>query len=374
MPRLTLIGNYTRNIDKPVIFLPESFGMGGATEIGADNNFNAYLDLSVPLYSRYNVSARNYAQENFHLRREQLRQAQQTVTNDVKKAYFACLLSSEIVRVRERALANAEDNHALIVQKLAQGVATEYDETSARVRASVFRNDLLDARDRRVPAENTLKLLLGLSPEASLRLTDSLYLDEQELTFIPDASELIKNSALRQNEHRVQISQGEIDMARSAYYPVLSGTGTYQYQSQQNDFRFSQYQWVLSSAVGLRLQVPLFNGMITRNRVQQNIIREGIARIELNYRCGYNEARFDELVSRLGYLKERIAVQTDNIALAGKAVALVRERYHYGKASLLEVNSAELDLVVARLSYLQSIADYKSSYSDLLILTGNEKP
>ena len=175
-------------------------------------------------------------------------------------------------------------------------------------------------------------------------------------------------------EQQVLLAQWQTGMARAAYYPVLSGTGTYQYQSQQNDFRFSQYQWVLTSAVGLRLQVPLFNGMITRSRVQQSLLAEGIARIELNHACGYNEARFAELVSRLNYSKERIAVQRDNIQLAEKAVTLVKERYHYGRASLLEVNSAELDYVSARLSYFQSIADYKTKYCDIQLLVGHENP
>jgi outer membrane protein len=374
MPRLTLTGNYTRNIDRPVIFFPESFGLGGATKIGADNNFNAYLDLTVPLYSRYNIFARSYAQQNFPWQREQLRQIRQTVTADVKKAYYVCLLATETVRVREKALHHAENNHLLIVEKTARGVATEFDETSARVRVAVFRNDLLDARDHVVPAQNALKLLLGVPPETTISLIDSLYLQDYELMLIPDASELTNNSVLRQREQQVLLAQWQTGMARAAYYPVLSGTGTYQYQSQQNDFRFSQYQWVLTSAVGLRLQVPLFNGMITRSRVQQSLLAEGIARIELNHACGYNEARFAELVSRLNYSKERIAVQRDNIQLAEKAVKLVKERYHYGRASLLEVNSAELDYVSARLSYFQSIADYKSKYCDIQLLVGHENP
>lgn len=89
LPRLNVNGSYTRNIDKPVIFLPESFGWGGATEIGADNNFSGSLDLSLPLYSKYNAANRDLAYGNLDLQQEMFRGQQQNVVANVRKAYYA---------------------------------------------------------------------------------------------------------------------------------------------------------------------------------------------------------------------------------------------------------------------------------------------
>lgn len=370
LPKLNLIGNYARNIDKPVIFLPEDFGLGGATKIGADNNFNAYLDLSVPLYSKYNITARHYAQSHFYWQQENVRGTQQVVTAEVKKAYFACLLAVERVRVKERALMNAEQNHTDILYKVNQGIATEYDGTAAKVRVSNFRIDLLEAQSQVIPVQNDLRLLLGLSPQTGLTLTDSLYLTGEELATPSADTELQNNSNLRQKELMMQVAAQQTAMARSSKFPVLSGNGTYQYQSQQNDFRFPDYNWVLSSALGLKLQVPIFNGTISRNKIQQSIINEAIVKTQKEEISRFNNAQFGQLISRLTYLKQRIAAQADNIMLAERAVELIKDRYHYGKASLLEVNSAELDYVSARLNYLQSVVDYKSIYYDLELITG----
>lgn len=370
LPKLSLVGSYTRNIDRPVIFLPENLGPGGATEIGSDNNFDTYLDLSVPLYSKYNFSALNYARSYFFWQRENLRGTELAVIANVKKAYYACLLTIEAVQVREKALATAEQNHINITHKFALGVATEYDETAARVRVSNFRNDLLEARNQVVPAENTLKLLLGLPAHTEINLTDSLYLNDEELNAFPDISELTNNSSLRQKELMMQVARQQTGMTKSFYSPTLSGSGMYQYQSQQNDFNFPAYNWVLSSSLGLRLQVPIFNGTVTRNKIQQSVINERIADIQKEFTSRSNDAQFAQLISRLGYLRQRIGEQYENITLAAKAVELIKERYHYGKASLLEVNSAELDYVSARLNYLQSIVEYKSANCDLELLTG----
>lgn len=107
LPKVTLNGKYNRNIDKQVIFLPEGLGPGGATEIGSDNNFSTYLDLSIPVYSKSNFTNREYAQHNFQLQTEVLRGTRQAIIVNVKKSYFAHLAALAAVRVREKGLENS---------------------------------------------------------------------------------------------------------------------------------------------------------------------------------------------------------------------------------------------------------------------------
>lgn len=55
LPKLYLNANYNRNINRQVIFLPDGLGMGGAaTELGADNDYRASLNLSLPVFSNFN--------------------------------------------------------------------------------------------------------------------------------------------------------------------------------------------------------------------------------------------------------------------------------------------------------------------------------
>src|SRR5690554_5640249 len=41
LPKLFVNANYNRNINQPVIFLPEGFGMGGPTKLGSNNDYTA---------------------------------------------------------------------------------------------------------------------------------------------------------------------------------------------------------------------------------------------------------------------------------------------------------------------------------------------
>ncbi len=370
LPKLTLNGTYTRNIDKPVIFFPESFGGARPIQIGSNNNFVTYLDLSVPLYSRYNVSTKQVAYRSLGLQQEVLNGQQQLVVANVRKSYFSYLVALAAASVREKGLENATENLANTVEKAAQGVATEFDVTSAEVRVATAKNNLLEAQSQVIPSANNLKLLLGLDVQIPLVPQDSLFLTDDELMISENPDDLLNNSNLKQQALKFEIARGQTWLVKSSYYPLLSAVGAYQYQSQSNNFNLSQYDWIQTSSLGLRLQVPLFNGTVTRNKVQQSILNEEIAGIQKQYIEVYNRSRYQQLLSELKYIRQRISVQHENISLAGKALSLVKERYRYGKSSLLEVNTAELDYITARLNYLQAIADYKSAYCDYTLLTG----
>jgi outer membrane protein len=372
MPKVTLNGSYSRNIDKQVIFLPEGLGPGGATKIGSDNNFTSYLDLSIPLFSKYNAVNKVYAHSNYNLQYEGLRGTRQTVSANVKKAYFTYLLAMEIVKVRGKALENARENFKNTQTKLLEGVATEFEETTAQVKIATARNNLLEAQSQLIPASNKFKLLLGLPIESEISLTDSIFFNEEELTWFEDPTNLHENSEFRQKEIKVDISKRQTALRRADYFPSLSATGTYQLQSQENNLDFLQYNWVKTSAVGLRLQFPLFNGMVTRNRIKQAMQAERIAEVQKEYTSKHNQSQFNQLQSQLNYAKKRIELYNENISLAEKALGLVKERYHYGKGTFLEVNNAELEYVTARLTYLQAVMDYKSAYYDLELLMGIE--
>jgi outer membrane protein TolC len=327
----------------------------------------------LPLFSKYNAVNKEYAHSNYSFQHETLRGIHQRIAANVKKGYFTYLVVIEIVKVREKALENAEENFKNAQSKLLEGVATEFDETTARVKIATARNNLLEAQSQLIPVSNNLKLLLGLPIEKEISLTDSISLATEELAWDDNTNKLLHNSEFKQQELKVDIAKKQTSLIKANYFPNLSVTGTYQFQSQENSFDVFQYDWVKTSAVGLRLQFPLFNGMVTRNRVQQAIQAEKIAEAQKDYVAKSNQAQFEQLQSQLSYAKKRIELQNENIVLAEKALELVKERYHYGKGTFLEVNNAELEYITVRLTYLQAVLDYKSAYYDFELLMGTEK-
>lgn len=80
---------------------------------------------------------------------------------------------------------------------------------------------------------------------------------------------LEQNSRLKQLDIAIQQKENQLKMAQAAYYPTLDAIGNYHYQVQANDFDVFGYDWVNTSLIGLQLQFSIFNGTITKNKVEQ---------------------------------------------------------------------------------------------------------
>ena len=208
--------------------------------------------------------------------------------------------------------------------------------------------------------------------EAEINLTDSVAMTAEELASVDEINDIRGNSELKQSEIKSEMAKKQLSQIKAAYFPTFSAMGTYQFQGQENSLDVFHYDWVKTSAIGLRLQFPIFNGMVTRHRIQQAIQAEHIAKARQQYTSDRSQAQLKQLQTEIRFTRKRIEFQTENIALAENALALVKERYRYGKGTFLEVNVAELEYINARLVYLQAIMDYKNAYCDYELLIGIE--
>lgn len=69
---------------------------------------------------------------------------------------------------------------------------------------------------------------------------------------------------------------------------------------------------------------------------------------------------------------EQVSSNKESVAMAEKALMISSKRYDVGKGTVLEMNSSQVALTQAELTYNQSIYDYLSAKSDLDYVLGNE--
>lgn len=373
LPKLAVNARYNRNIDKQVIFLPGAFGAGAqATELGSDNDYTATLNLSLPLISSNNVALRQLAKTQLNYQTEYARGTKQTIATAVKKAYFNYLLALEIIKVQQTQLAHSQEILTDIKKRLKLGTVTQFDLASAKVQVANAKNNLLQAQSSSLPIENQFKLLLGIPKEQPVKLTDAISIINYTLDKDYTIQKMIdNNSVLKQLEIDIQRNNQTIKLEKSAFYPTLNAIGNYNYVTQADNFDFSDYNWVNTSIIGLQLQFSIFNGNITKNRVHQAKIAKQIAQDEEAYTRNAYIMQYEELISRLQFAQEKVAVQKDNMQVTDEALQLSRKRYKHGVGTFLEVTDAELSYTQARLNWLQAISEYKSAYFDFQLLIGN---
>ena len=69
---------------------------------------------------------------------------------------------------------------------------------------------------------------------------------------------------------------------------------------------------------------------------------------------------------------EQVVSNKENIMQAKKAVVIAEKRYDVGKGTVLELNSSQVALTQAQLTYNQSIYDYLVAKADLDQILGKE--
>mgnify|MGYP000055982002 CR=1 FL=1 len=375
-PKLDLSGQYQRYIDKPVIFLPPGSPLGRTLVIGSDNSYLAAAQLSMPLFALPLYEGIGLASDALDIAEQNYISVKNKIVGDVKKSFLSVILTRETKDVMQQSLKNAEDNFENIKRLNSAGTLSDYDVLRAEVQVENLKPVVLQMENNYKLSLEALKVAIGLDANQNIDVVGEMEFDESYR--IPTEAEVIEeliqnNPTLAILEKQVKLNDRNVSLEQAAYFPSLAGFGNYQYQTQANDFKFSDYNWVKTFVLGLQLQIPIFNGFKTQSRVNQ-------AEIGLNQaveqKRNLTEAIKTQALSvlyRVQQAVKRIEGQNKTVRTAQEGYEIAKRRLENNVGTQLEVNDAELALRQAKLNRLQAIYDFKVAEADLETVLGRIK-
>ena len=363
-PQITITGNYTRNLRKPVLFLaPNSaFNPTNTTqtfELGSDNSYTAGAQLSQPLFNWKTGVALDIAHTYHDYAEETYRSATHDVVLAVKKAFYSVLLARELVEANRQGLDIVRANHENVQAQYRHGNAAEFDLLRAEVQFANTEPLLISAENNLVLATNMLKNLLALPLETEVDARGEFVFEELPREVVDQARRdaLANNPLITSLAFQESILEKNISVERSNYYPTLNLVGSYQFQTQDNTFRFSGYNWARVFTVGLNLSYPLFDGFKTGARAEQaSIDRDKVRYARLKAEEGLRiQVQSAEL--KMAEARKRVAGQRRNIEQAEKAVRIAQTRYKSGVGTQLELLDAQVAMTRVRTNCAQAMYD-----------------
>lgn len=375
-PKLDLSGQYQRYIDKPVIFLPPGSPLGRTLVIGSDNSYLAAAQLSMPLFALPLYEGIGLASDALDIAEQNYISVKNKIVGDVKKSFLAVILTRETKDVMQQSLKNAEDNFENIKRLNSAGTLSDYDVLRAEVQVENLKPVVLQMENNYKLSLEALKVAIGLDANQIIDVVGEMEYDEYYK--IPTEAEVIEeliqnNPTLAILDKQIKLNDRNVSLEQAAYFPSLAGFGNYQYQTQANDFKFSDYSWVKTFVLGLQLQIPIFNGFKTQSRVNQ-------AEIGLNQaveqKRNLTEAIKTQALSvlyRIQQAVKRIEGQNKTVRTAQEGYEIAKRRLENNVGTQLEVNDAELALRQAKLNRLQAIYDFKVAEADLETVLGRIK-
>ena len=376
LPQLTGGASYQRYLAVPVQPLPEAFvdflemqnpGEPVSREVSffLKNNLTTEVNLDAMLFDGvYFVglqaarAARSFAQLDYA-------NAQRTVRNNVKDAYLPLLLVAANLEQLDKNITNLEQLLFETRQTFEAGFVEQLDVDRIELSLANLRTERDNLTRQQEIGLRVLKFTINYPMDEPLAVADDLTSIWAE-AIATDASapiEFNRRPEVNLIDQAIQLNEYNVRVNRIGYWPSLRAFGAYQYTYQGDNF--SDGFWAQNAFVGLRLNVPIFDGfykksLIQRARIdldQTRLQRETLLRsinLEVkNARDSYNNAR------------ERLRDRQQNLDLAQRIYDTTQIKYREGVGSSLEVSQAEQALYSAQTNQLQALYEVVVAKTEL---------
>jgi len=345
---------------------PPSSGNDGIT-VGRDNNWTGGFNLSWPVVVPTLWKTLELSSLDVELAVENARSSKINMVNAIRKAYYGALMAKEVVQVYQENYDNAILNFNNINSKFEQGVVSEFDLIRADVNAKNIKPNLTQAQNAFNLATLSLKALMGVDMDQDINISGNLFAYEQSIygELLRIDTSLDNNSDLKKFDIQNEQLKKTLELYKAQYLPTVAITGNYIYMSMNNNFRFGDYRWNPYSTVGLSVSIPIFDGFRKINNVKQTKAsmkqmewqREDIVR---NLKLAINS----NLNNMTNYVEQMFSTK-DVFEQARKGYEISTKLYDTGMGTILDVNSAQLGLMQARLAFTQAIYNFLASKADL---------
>ncbi len=348
-------------------FTPGRFPGFNSTFIGPFNNFDARVRLQQTIFS---LSAlRNYQAGKAGVRAAQMEEdlAREQVAVFTSLAYLESMRADRSVSAAQ---ANVDLAQALL--KLAQdqrdaGIATGVDVTRADTRLAQEQVRLSRTQTDAEQARLQLARIVGLPLESSFALSDPLRFTAETLPTVETAVATAEDNRaeVRVAATEVTVNGYETRAARAEQLPSLEFLG---------DYGVSGITPVTSALptrrYAVQLNVPIFNGGLTRGRIQVASSREAQAELQLASVRGQVEEDVRLAYSALRTTAETVRAADLSVTLAERELEMARDRFRAGLGDNIELITAQTTLANARLEQVTALATYNGARLNLAAALG----
>jgi len=335
--------------------------------IGPYKTFDARLRLSQTIFDLGAIRTFQSAQVGEGIAGLQENLAREQVATAATLGYVELLRSEQALQAAQANLGLAQDLLKLAEDQHNAGIATGID--VARAATSVSQNMLALAQARtaweqanlrlqritglplgsRLVLTDTMRFVLGNTPTVEIAISGAM----QTRAELQIAAQLLKQRRL---EHKASVAE---------QYPSLGFAGNY------GSSGITPWLTNLPTrSVALLVNVPIFNGGLTRGRIEVAKSQECQAELQLRD----TEAQVEEDVRlalvTLATATEQVRAAESTLNLAERELRMARDRFAAGVADNIEVVQAQTSLENARNGRVTALAVYNTARVNLAAALG----
>lgn len=379
LPKVNGSAEYRDNLNLAVNQIPAEFfgGQPGdfkSIRFGVKYNSTAGLDFTQPMLDAAAIGDILYSKEGKTLSEYQIQQATIELKANVTKAYYNAQLNLQKLEKAAKTVERNKKVHEDTKVKFNNQNATKTDVNRAylNLQQALYQQQL--AADMVKQSKLLLMQQIGFPFSQELELAEKLPLDFKTDTIIQlaEAQTIFANRIeYKAEQQQALMNKWQLRKTNLQYAPNVSFFGYVGGQGFSNDANVFATKWNQVSYVGLRLTMPVFDGLQKAAIAQQQ---------KLNLKKNANNLRnIEQTVNyqlqssalNLANAARNVKVQQQNMALAEEILTDVKVRYQNAFATYQEVIDAENVLKDAEILYFTALHDYLVAEVDWKKANGN---
>jgi outer membrane protein TolC len=373
LPQVNATGTFDDNLKRQVSVIPAGAFSKEEIRIQFGNQYNTNLTAQVDqvLFDRSITVAKEANKVNTLIADLKLLQNNENIVYNTITAYYQILTYNE----QEKLLVENEKKYDELLRILQlqyeKGVAKKIDYDRMKVSQNNIKSQLSLLKTNRELALNKLKYAMGMELSNNIAINDSL--DYSMQVNMPVGNQLDTKNLLdfKILSNNIALQQLDVERRKFAFYPTLAGYARYGAQTFGNEFGKSFGNWFDYSSIGLKLNIPIFDGNRKKSQLSQSKLsllnaQENLKLSERNYELQYQNANTALFRSYTSMNDNK-----QNLDLAADILKNTSLQYQKGAASLTDFLNSDYSYKEAQSNYISSLLNFLTARVDLEKSQGN---
>ncbi|HEY4650533.1 MAG TPA: TolC family protein [Pontibacter sp.] len=341
-------------------------------EVGQKYNSSIALQATQNIFNSELLLASRASRSRRLLLGQQVTSTRINTVVEVSKAFYDVLLTQEQLRILDLNIARQEKQFNDARSRYEVGLVDKTDYQRAAITLANIRADRKRAEEGIKAGVAYLKQLMGYPVDQELKLTHNYSRMEQEV--LADTTQALaydNRIELQQLQTQRQLLRLNTAYTRTGFLPTVSAFGNYNLLYFNNNLSDLYNQSYPTSAVGLQVSLPIFQGTRRWQNVKIAQLEEDRLDVEIeNTRRVLNTEYQTALANYKSDCTEWRTLQ-NNLKMAEEVYEIIRLQYNEGVKAYVELVVAETELRSTQINYYNALYNLLSSKLDLQRALGN---
>ncbi|WP_035468466.1 TolC family protein [Algoriphagus mannitolivorans] len=382
LPQLSAYGNYNNFVDVFPQAIPGGGFFGGDPEdinviaFGVPQSLKAGLQLNQLIFSNSYLIGLKAAKTGEEFYRLLAQQSEENVIHEISMNYLSTI---QLHLQRENLLSNLDQLSGLekiLKAQYENDLARKVDWNRVQVNLTSIRSELENLDIAIYQREGYLKLVMGIPVGTPIQLDRSI------ASFHPSLDSFEVRDLNIQDRRDIQILEVqeklydyELKNIKAGHQPQLVGFADWNKNAFATEFDFMQGSkvWYQGFLVGLKLEIPIFDGMQTKYKAAQSRVKSQQLQLDRSLAIDAAELEYQSALNNYYSSKSTLKSLEGNLALAQDILRETSLLYKEGLSPLTDLLEAEATQRQAQANYNNQLIQVRIAQLEILNSSGRIK-